>query len=87
MFKTPTSVVSQRVDPAATYEDVRQWWGSADEVATAARSAVESGAVCFVQLGGRKRVLVCAKIGMQVRQCSPRGTPGVALLMTYANHL
>ena len=86
MFSIPTAVFSRRVDPDATYDDVLQWWQSADETATSARGAVGAGAVCFVQLGGTDSVLVCLPPDkLSVRKCSKiRGVPGTAMLMSYA---
>lgn len=84
-FRTPTAVYSKKVGVDATYDDVLQWWLSEDGVARAGRAVVEHGAVCFVQLGGTQQVLVCVPPGRcAVRPCRKvRGTPGIAVLMTY----
>ena len=86
MFSQPSAVFSRRVDPDTTYDDVLQWWRSADDTATSARGAVEAGAVCFVQLGGTDSVLVCLPSSeCRLHKCSKiRGTPGTAMLLSYA---
>ena len=85
MFRKPTAVYSKKIDDDATYEDVMQWWQSDDGVAQAGRAAVRQGAVCFVQLGGTQQVFVSVPPGRcAVQPCRKvRGTPGVAVLMTY----
>ena len=84
-FRKPAAVFSKTVDVDATYDDVVAWWQSEDGVARAGRAAVEQGAVCFVQLGGARQVFVSVPPGRcAVRPCRKvRGTPGVAVLMTY----
>ena len=86
MFRSPAAVYSKKVDENATYADVLRWWHSEDGVAKAGRAAVAQGAVCFVQLGGSRQVFVSVPPGRcAIQPCSrARGTPGVALLMTYA---
>lgn len=86
-FRTPTSVLSQDVDPDTTYDEVLAWWHSSDHTATVARNEVARGsAICFVYLGGSDEVLVCAPPGQcAVQACRQvRGRRGTALLMTYA---
>jgi len=86
LFRTPTAVYSKKIHDGATYDDVLQWWLSEDGVAKAGRAAVQHGAVCFVQLGGTQQVFVSVPPGRcAVRPCRKvRGTPGIAVLMTYA---
>lgn len=86
MFRSPAAVFSKRVHENATYDDVVAWWHSDDHVATAGRSAVKQGAVCFVQLGGSDQVFVSVppEGRWRIRSCSKRrGTVGTALLLTY----
>lgn len=85
MFCKPAAVYSKTVGVDATYDDVLRWWQSDDGVAQAGRAAVQQGAVCFVQLGGSRQVFVSLPPGRSaVRPCrKARGTPGVAVLMTY----
>lgn len=85
LFRHPAAVYSKKVGDEATYDDVLQWWLSEDGVAQAGRAAVQQGAVCFVQLGGTQQVFVSVPPGRcAVQPCRKvRGTPGVAVLMTY----
>jgi len=85
MFCKPAAVYSKTVGVDATYDDVVAWWQSDDGVAQAGRAAVQQGAVCFVQLGGTQQVFVSVPPGRcAVQSCrKTRGTPGVAVLMTY----
>ena len=85
IFRNPTVVYSKKTHDGATYDDVLQWWQSDDGVAQAGRSAVQQGAVCFVHLGGTQQVFVSVPPGRcAVQPCRKvRGTPGVAVLMTY----
>lgn len=86
MFRSPAAVFSKKVDDNATYDDVVAWWQSDDHVASAGRSAVRGGAVCFVQLGGSDKVFVSVppEGQWQIRACSrKRGNVGTAVLMTY----